>query len=301
MVAHFSFNHTSIMKKLLFLLPFCVAAAAAVEPQTQTVTYKPIEGTNNDFNKPKDRTAERTGTWTNRSTQETADVSYRPTARDDKEQLFPVDDNAIEFNSAEDTLYTEDIQWSHLAITYTMPKALTCGAGAEIGFSYKVIIPAEYDCSGLLTVSFVDNIANDAFTTGCGKDGVGLTTGVGLHNYYDSSANLALKNSAQQAFTLPSSGPVEFVGSLVGNADGSCTLTLGTGEYSTTTTLGYSFTLSSINISMDGGMNEDLKRKVYAPDLSELTITYKTTTPEPATATLSLLALAGLAARRRRK
>lgn len=289
------------MKKLLFLLPFCVAAAAAVEPQTQTVIYKPIEGTNNDFNKPEDMTAERTGTWTNPSTQETAAVSYRPTARDADEHLYPVNDTAIEFNSVDDTLNTEDIQWSHLAITYTMPKALTCGAGAEIGFSYKVIIPAGFDCSGLLTVSFEDKIVNDAFTTGCGKDGVGLTTGVGLHNYYDSSANLALKNSAQQAFTLPSSGTVEFVGSLVGNADGSCTLTLGTGEYSTSTTLDHTFTLSSINISLDGGLKKDTSDTQYAPDLSALTITYKTTTPEPATATLSLLALAGLAARRRRK
>lgn len=289
------------MKKILFLLPFCVTVAAAEEPLTETVIYKPIKGTNNNFNQPVDKTAVRTGTWTNPSTLETAAVSYRPTARDDKEQLFPVDDTAIKFNSTKDTLYTEDIQWSHLAITYTMPKALTCGAGAEIDFSYKVIIPAEYDCSGLLTISFEDKIANDAFTTGCGKDGVGLTTGVGLHNYYDSCANLALKNSAQQAFTLPSSGEVEFVGSLVGNADGTCTLTLGTGAYSTVTTLDRAFTLSSINISLDGGLKKDTSDTQYAPDLSALTISYTTTTPEPATATLSLLALAGIAARRRRK
>lgn len=289
------------MKKILFLLPFCVAVAAAEDPRTETVIYKPIEGTNGDFDNTSKEpsTATRTGTWTNPSTLETAKVSYKPTATHKGGSLFSVSDDAIKFNG--DTLETENIEWSHLAISYEMPKALTCGAGVEIGFSYKMIIPAEYDCSGHLIVSFEDDRHNRAFSTGSCGSGVGLSTGIELHDYYDACSNLELKNGSKEVFTLPKSGEVEFVGSLVGNADGTCTLTLGTGDYSTVTTLGYAFSLSSINISMDGGKSEDLEHNIYAPDLSALTITYKTTTPEPATATLSLLALAGLAARRRRK
>lgn len=60
---------------------------------------------------------------------------------------------------------------------------------------------------------------------------------------------------------------------------------------------------------MDGGYSKDEagnqiidpEKLVKAPEISHLYITYKTPkTPEPATATLSLPALAGLCAHRRR-
>ena len=56
---------------------------------------------------------------------------------------------------------------------------------------------------------------------------------------------------------------------------------------------------SSLVISTDGGH----QGPSYATlsDLSVTTVATETVVPEPATATLSLLALAGLAARRRRK
>ncbi len=70
------------------------------------------------------------------------------------------------------------------------------------------------------------------------------------------------------------------------------TVTYGDGTLlGTTESLGQSFSLSKLSLSVDGSSSQTISNVQLSAHL----------VPEPATATLSLLALAGLAARRRRK
>ncbi len=80
-------------------------------------------------------------------------------------------------------------------------------------------------------------------------------------------------------------------------ADNAFTLKLNQAGNEKTFVLGESYSLEGFSIAMDG--NSDDGRKDYF-EVSKMSITVASV-PEPATATLSLLALAGLAARRRRK
>ncbi len=288
------------MKKLLFILPFCAAALA--EEKTVTVVYKPIAETNVSTlpGSVTDETSARTGTWTNESTGKDGVVSYRPTARDDGDALYSLPNGAVNIDAAEDVIHTTNLAWSHLNVTYQMPQVLKVLAGDLIKFSYTVTVPTEQNNSAMLTVSFVDKEhAGNDFTTGGGLTGVGLTIGVGNHSYYD-TAGEKLVNGEGQEFEPVTTGSVDFAGTITGNADGSCTLTFGTGDYSITKQLEKGFTLNSVIICMDGGYSDGLEKTVYAPEISKLRISYTKPLPEPATATLSLLALAGLASRRRR-
>ena len=83
------------------------------------------------------------------------------------------------------------------------------------------------------------------------------------------------------------------------------TLTLAAGNVSVSTTLGSSTisgTINNITIGGDTGGGNRVPVLVKSMDMSSVTLTPESpTVPEPTTATLSLLALAGLAARRRRK
>lgn len=286
------------MKKLLFLLPFCVAAASAEEPQTQTVIYKPIEGTTS-FNKIGESNAKREGSWTNKTTGETSTAFMQPTRTTSDLVPFKVNDNNVTIDAEHDTISVGDINWSHLSVSYAMPKTkpLTLSPGSSIEFSYSL---SEANTKKNVTVTLEDKVSGLAIVTGSGSAGMGITSHVTCGAYYDNPNALVALESA-----------TDFKGVITCAEDGSYTLTFGSvakigtaeEEYSiayTNTNL-TSFTLSNVVISMDGGLSDDLQQTIAPPALSNLTIKYTTTTPEPATATLSLLALAGLAARRRRK
>lgn len=126
-----------------------------------------------------------------------------------------------------------------------MPSAITLRAGDVLEFGYKVHVPDSVSTSGILTVSFEDKQHSDAFTSGGGLAGVGSTTGVGLHHYYDTagteSADTLLKNGQGDVFKpLSASGVVDFKGTITCDASNNCTLVFGTsdGEYTVTQCLG---------------------------------------------------------------
>lgn len=82
------------------------------------------------------------------------------------------------------------------------------------------------------------------------------------------------------------------------------TLTFAAGEVSVTATLNsaYSGTIDNLTIGGNTGENERVPMLLESVAMSNVTIVPESpAVPEPTTATLSLLALAGLAARRRRK
>ena len=80
-------------------------------------------------------------------------------------------------------------------------------------------------------------------------------------------------------------------------------LTLSAGNASVTATLGSADAYTGIinNIALGGNTGSDRRVPVLVESISWSNATPAPVVPEPATATLSLLALAGLAARRRRK
>lgn len=285
------------MKKLLFLLPFCAAVAAAEESRTETVIYKPVDGTTS-FEMKGTSNEMREGSWTNKTTGETSTAFFRPT-RTENMVAFDVNDDNVTIDAESDTISVSDINWSHLSVSYAMPKTkpLTLSPGSSIEFSYSL---SEANTKKNVTVTLEDKVSGLAIVTGSGSAGMGITSHVTCGDYYDNPNALVALESA-----------TDFKGVITCAEDGSYTLTFGSvakigtaeEEYSiayTNTNL-TSFTLSNVVISMDGGLSADLQQTIAPPALSNLTIKYTTTTPEPATATLSLLALAGLAARRRRK
>lgn len=284
------------MKKLLFLLPFCVAAAAAVEPQTQTVIYKPIEGTTS-FEEKGTSNEMREGSWTNKTTGETSTAFFRPTRTVDG-KVYEVNDANLHINADTDTVSAGDLNWSWVSIKYKMPKALTLNPGDMLEFSYTIAKP---DSHTDLTVSFENENTQKTIVTGSGSAGTGITTSVGRGDFYDEPAVIQELVKA-----------TNFKGVITCGEDGQCVLTfgevvsIGTADetykiYYTEENLG-AFTLNNVVISLDAGLTDITSGNLIAPPaLSNLTIKYTTTTPEPATATLSLLALAGIAARRRRK
>ena len=80
------------------------------------------------------------------------------------------------------------------------------------------------------------------------------------------------------------------------------TMTNGADTWTQTVNLGDSLTVDHLYVSLDGhNWSYDGVNGNNTSQISNLKLIVSAAAPEPATATLSLLALAGLAARRRRK
>ena len=121
-------------------------------------------------------------------------------------------------------------------------------------------------------------------------DGADMTYSAGAStwtNYYAANADYGQR---YDLIAVDTSNPVTISGEIA-YANDQYVLTLTTGSVTKTLNLGDSVQVNQISIALDGPSNK-------FPAVSKLTITAPV--PEPATATLSLLALAGLAARRRR-
>ncbi len=115
---------------------------------------------------------------------------------------------------------------------------------------------------------------------------LGSSEGWGGNTYNIKSANCVTLGALSSAATT-------FEGSIKwDNHDEGFVFTLTQGDKTITQFLGSTYTLNNVTIALDG------KNNTLSPVFSNFTMTANI--PEPATATLSLLALAGLAARRRR-
>lgn len=170
-------------------------------------------------------------------------------------------------------------------------KALTAGYGR---YDQGIIIPGNdqtdawkghADGTGPIQMAVSDNVDGKFFNM---KETVG--SDAPLTNYTEATG--VLQNNV--ALTLTNTikwdaSTSQFVATITyGDND----TVLGTAN------LGETFNLKKINLSVDTG--QMYENNVLTAQISNLTITANLV-PEPSTATLSLLALAGLAARRRRK
>ena len=184
--------------------------------------------------------------------------------------------------------------WDYTSIKYTFDDVITLDSvNNTLEFSYTLYV-GDNACS---TVTFIGS--DKAIVTGVGgysdQKGVGFgttaTTTGKFYNFKDETNGghtvktdswTKVYNYSTLPLTADVTGCVTFDGS-------EYTLTLSCGESTNTLSLGKSFDVQSLVISGNGSGGANVSNLKLA------------VVPEPATATLSLLALAGLAARRRRK
>lgn len=111
---------------------------------------------------------------------------------------------------------------------------------------------------------------------------------VGMGNAVDIDGNLTKNSEMAASVTAGSTHTITLT--KIGNSVSAAV----DGVVSSTGTINYSGTINNITLGGDTNGSYKLNSVVHS-------ISYGLVVPEPATATLSLLALAGLAARRRRK
>ncbi len=230
-------------------------------------------------------------------------------------------------------VYSDDPYWKRPYATYDFSEAITISDQSEsLTFSFQIDLSLKAAYNSLMTVAFEGSSAGVASTIMMGY-GANYTT----NNTHFKAAVVNNNTSPAYLFDTPWNSDKynctssTTLGSLTGSEDEDnytnitstftgtiawsdasnafvLTLTQSNaaveGVNSATFVLGESYSLEGISIAMDG--NSDNNRKDYL-SVSNMTIskvveaTTIPTVPEPATATLSLLALAGLAMRRRRK
>ncbi|MDO5450730.1 MAG: PEP-CTERM sorting domain-containing protein [Akkermansia sp.] len=145
--------------------------------------------------------------------------------------------------------------------------------------------------------------SDKAITLGAGNYGTNVqlgtstTTTGNFYNYKDNSdANGRVKSDVVGSVgTIAANTPVVLTMAIAWDDTKNQFVATATGTSSQTVDLGTSYTLSALNLSVDGSSLQKM---------SALSVAYTTTTdpaPEPTTGALSLLALAGMVARRRRK
>ena len=209
---------------------------------------------------------------------------------------------------ADDSI-TASANWKRPVGSYVFSEAITLTDKAEsITFSFSI---SGVDKNSVATLTFEGEDASGARAlimgeTYKGADGANNANYTfGTIAYNDGDAYLLGSDAGWggQTYNVANSS-LTTLGSLTASADfeGSISwsddsngfvFSLSQGGASASHFLGNTYSLSSLNVSLDGWPN-------VTPTISALTITANLV-PEPTTATLSLLALAGLAARRRRK
>jgi hypothetical protein len=204
------------------------------------------------------------------------------------------------------TLTLTGSNWNQAYAHFTLAEALTLSAVTDtLSISYNI---AATDANTLVTGAIIGS--GQAFVVGHGQysgtpQGVqyGKTDNVS-GNWYNLQAEDTggvYVAGTNVAGIFSTSAPLTLNTDIAWDADKSqfvATLSYGANKtVMTTYDLGSTYSLEKFVFSMDGPNNQT------AISISGLNITYSVApaVPEPATATLSLLALAGLAARRRRK
>lgn len=190
------------------------------------------------------------------------------------------------------TIYSTTGNWAQeygITSSFEAPMSVSLDTDSLL-FSVNLTTNGTHNSCG--TLALIDSTANKAIIVGMGKynAGAGIVQyalgSVRGDNFY-SMENLVEGDPVGTLGTIGTSGTMALSGSITMNSEGKAVATFG----ENTLELGTSFTVDKVVVSIDGANNGQ------TASLSNLTLTY---TPEPATATLSLLALAGLAARRRR-
>lgn len=207
--------------------------------------------------------------------------------------------NLFTIDTGANTLTLTNSNWSQAYANYSLPTTLTATENLGIGFTFDVKIN---DIASTLTFSLIGT--TQAITLGTNYDQDDLfvgTTSATSSNAYSFKAwdgvkagtSTTVTGSASIADVATAGSSITISGSTKYNAEtGHHVLTLMCGDKSTTLDLGESVDVTRISFGGDGGNN---RTNFVVSNLSLYTV------PEPATATLSLLALAGLATRRRRK
>ncbi|MGN0873885.1 MAG: PEP-CTERM sorting domain-containing protein [Akkermansia sp.] len=249
------------MKKTLVLFAVMASAATAAEPVVYDSLLSSTEG------------------WT------------LGTVRNGR-QNFTID-------TAAQSLTLTNSNWGQAYANYSLPTTLTATESLGIGFTFDVKIN---DIASTLTFSLIGT--TQAITLGTNYDQDDLfvgTTSVTTSNAYSfkdwdgvtAGTSTTVASSASIADVATAGSTITISGCTKYDAGtGHHVLTLMCGDKSTTLDLGESVDVTRISFGGDGGNS---RTNFVVSNLSLYTV------PEPATATLSLLALAGLATRRRRK
>lgn len=273
------------MKKLLFLLPFCVAAAAA-----EDVVYDFFSQNRNVL------TTNHSYTWGADAQGHSGALQLgyknaeRPTGHNasitDRTLTWTMDDYNqayLRFDFDEITLSTD--QQMKLLFDVTLQAAAKDSLGNVEAYKTSLV------SLGITNVGVGSN-------AGAGLSA--MTTGEPAEGYSNVINNPKLtmgSDYALQTFNFVTTyhfDGVQWVADL--------TMTNGADTWTQTVNLGDSLTVDHLYVSLDGHNWEyGMENGNNTSQISNLKLIVSAAAPEPATATLSLLALAGLAARRRRK
>lgn len=199
-----------------------------------------------------------------------------------------LNDGVIEYSSG---------NWSRGYAAYALAQPMTLDAPAHAITVTFTITTTNTDCTDVLTLISDDT----ALTLGGGhynnniQFGHSSTTTGTFYNFKDAATEtgrVLSESDGVQIGAWTAGTPVTLKTTIAWDDVKSCFVATASNGATVIGTydLGETYTLKALNISVDGDSNQKL---------SALSVAY--TTPEPATATLSLLALAGLAARRKRR
>ena len=226
--------------------------------------------------------------------------------------------------SATDDKYTPPYNWSGSIATYALKESITLSNTTDtLSFSYKY---TQTQANNVLTVSFVG--ASDVLVTGKGR----FDWAQGVQAVYAEHENaegfalastnntkikvLASTSSDNISSGAPRNSAVTISGDIAWNTEeDQFILTFSSSSASASpaslsVALGKTFDVNKIVISSSGSSTHNIgttespnevDNKAYLSALSLSATTTPVAVPEPTTATLSLLALAGLVMRRRRK
>lgn len=195
--------------------------------------------------------------------------------------------------------------WGGPTSWITLDKAVSLTKEQKLTFSYTYASTVD---NGIYGISFLGAVGESAFTIGnteyANRDLAAAVTTLGSSGFYQNKAQ-AIRfnpgNSSDRIQTVAAGDTQVNLGTVTPGAvkaeiaydetAGAFVMILSTGNVSKKLELGDSVAFDTISFAADGNATQSftgLNMKIE-------------TVPEPATATLSLLALAGLAVRRRRK
>lgn len=214
---------------------------------------------------------------------------------------------SMTIDATTNSIYNNDANWYGDAATYRFSEVLTLAKTEEFTFSFDFTRAASNSVQSITLVGTTQavvighgNYANDTnLHVGISSNVANATTGAGAHGYvFAGTANQGFIANTSIGASLTSGMPVgtsTIEGSVAWDGD-SYLLTLSSssaaGAAPLTYDLGTTFDVRDLVFTFDGPTGTKMEN---------LTMSISPTVPEPTTATLSLLALAGLAARRRRK